>query len=119
MIEVADDLMALADAVGVSQSARAGAGACRSLVPAVAAGGGRAGAASLGSGAVPKPTLPKPLGPPRFGGDDRPQPGQPGPPPDPTPYPPPAMPPVPPWVAARRRLAGFGPQYDVLPGVPR
>lgn len=64
--------------------------------------------------------LPVPLGMPRFGGDDRPVPGQPGPPPDPKPYPPPVVEP-PPWVVSRRRLAelGCGPLYDVLPGGPR
>lgn len=52
---------------------------------------GRTGGVGLAPGAVP--SLPKPLGPPRFDstpGDGRPRPGQPGP-PKPTPFPPPPI----------------------------
>lgn len=64
----------------------------------------RAGASTPRPGAVPKPEMPKPPGPPQFGGDDRPTPGHPGPPPKP-PFPPPPL--------------GAGVLYDALPPVGR
>lgn len=89
-----------------SSNGRAGAltrrpGAVSDGVPAVLA---RDDGRAVGAGGAATFLLPVPVGPPRFGGDDPPQPGRPGPPPTP-PFPPPPL--------------GVGPLYDALPGSPR
>lgn len=86
---VVDDLMVLADAVFQSPVRQFPPGACAPGGPVQISGRGGKGAVER----APRPVMPVPLGPPRFGGDDKPQPGNPNPPTGPPhPFPPPMRP---------------------------